>query len=487
MYKNSAYSNQSQKQVTLNPKMKIIPLLNLFLLLSFAGLSQYQKNVELLDHWFSDTILTNSSQVRYSSCWAFEQEGKEYGVIGSTEGSHFFELTAENKFRFIDFVPGRYVSSQVITREFKNFGKYLYVSCDEGPSSLQIMDVSYLPDSVHILADYRNELFGRIHNLFIDTTNELLYACLVTPVINNAEISTIPLRVFSLENPVSPTLVWEGPSDILEVHDIFVRDNLAILNCGYDGIRVYDFTNPSTPTYLNNLTIYQQQGYNHQGWLAPNNETYVFADETTGLKIKKAKLNPDFSIQIQQLFGTENTPYDKTPHNIQCTNEFAFVAYYNDGLLIYDLRYNPPKEIAAYDTYQDNEITNNFSMWGAWGIYTLLPSARILVSDRNNGFFLFDFDRDFFLSQANSEQFSVYPNPSTKYESFVIRAFEDQIIDFKVGIYDALGQLILEQTLSNQSFLEVYLQLSAGCYFSKIEYENYLGEKVIEQLKIIKE
>ena len=467
--------------------MKIFPLFNLFLLLSFAGYSQYQKNVELLDRWFSDTILTNSSQVRYSSCWAFEQNGKEYGVIGSTEGSHFFELTAENKFRFIDFVPGRFISSQVITREFKNFGKYLYASCDEGSSSLQVIDLSFLPDSVQLVADYRNELFGKIHNLFVDSTNELLYACLVTPVINNAEISTIPLRVFSLQDPVSPTLVWEGPSDVLEVHDIFVRDNLAILNCGYDGIRVYDFTNPSAPTYLNNLTIYQQQGYNHQGWLAPNNETYVFADETAGLKIKKAKLNPDFSIQIQQLFGTENNPYDKTPHNIQCTNEFAFVAYYNDGLRIYDLRYNPPKEIAAYDTYQDNALTNDFSMWGAWGIHTLLPSGRILVSDRNNGFFLFDFDRDFFLNQANQEQFSVYPNPSSKSESFIIRASADQIIDFKVGIYNALGQLILEQSVSNQSFLEVNQQLSAGCYFSKIEYENYLGEKIVEQLKIIKE
>lgn len=467
--------------------MKINLFFNLILLLPFAGLSQYQKNVELLDHWFSDTIITNSSQVRYSSCWAFEQDGKEYGVIGSTEGSHFFELTAENKFRFIDFVPGRHVSSQVITREFKNFGKYLYSSCDEGPSSLQIIDLSYLPDSVHLLADYRNELFGRIHNLFIDSTNELLYASLVTPVVNNAEISTIPLRVFSLENPVSPTLLWDGPNDILEVHDLFVRNNLAILNCGYDGIRVYDFTNPSSPNYLNNLPFYQQQGYNHQGWLAENNETYVFADETAGLKIKKAKLNSDFSIQIQQLFGTENEPYDKTPHNIQCTNEFAFVAYYNDGLRIYDLRYNPPKEIAAYDTYLDDDLTNGFSMWGAWGIHTLLPSGRILVSDRNTGFFLFDFDRDFFLKQANTDQFSIYPNPSLKSESFIIRAPSDQISDFKIEIHNTLGQLILEQIVSNQSFLEVNQSLSAGCYFSKIEYRNYLGESVIELQKIIKE
>ncbi|MBU3659121.1 MAG: choice-of-anchor B family protein [Flavobacteriales bacterium] len=467
--------------------MKINLFFNLILLLPFAGLSQYQKNVELLDHWFSDTIITNSSQVRYSSCWAFEQEGKEYGVIGSTEGSHFFELTAENKFRFIDFVQGRFVSAQAITREFKNFGTYLYASCDEGPSSLQIIDLSYLPDSVQLVADYRNELFGKVHNLFVDEKNKLLYATLVTPVVNNTESSMVPLRVFSLESPVAPTLLWEGPSDISEVHDLFVRDNLAILNCGFNGIRVYDFTNPSAPVYLNNLTIYQQQGYNHQGWLAPNNETYVFADETAGLKIKKANLNSDFSIQIQHYFGTENEPYDKTPHNIQCTNEFAFVAYYNDGLRIYDLRYNPPKEIAAYDTYLDDDLTNGFSMWGAWGVHALLPSGRILVSDRNNGFFLFDFDRNFFLNQTQTSSFSAYPNPSSTSESFVVRSYEDNITDFDISIYAATGQLISNESISNQSFVEVDTKIVSGCYFLKIVYANYLGERVEEVLRILKD
>jgi len=465
-------------------------LLFTFLLILFSTvtiLGQYQKNVKLLDHWFSDTILTNSSQVRYSSCWAFEQNGKEYGVLGSTEGTHIFELTIDNKFRIIDFIPGRYISAQVITREFKNFGNYLYASCDEGPSSLQIIDLSNLPDSVKLVADYRNELFGKIHNLFIDAENELLYACSVTPVVNNIESSLVPLRVFSLQNPIEPTLVWEGPEDILEVHDIFVRGNLALLNCGFNGIRIYDFTNPTAPIYLNNLTIYQQQGYNHQGWLAPNNETYVFADETAGLKIKKAKLNPDYSLQVQQYFGTENKPYDKTPHNIHCTNEFAFVAYYNDGLRIYDLRYNPPKEIGAYDTYEDNALTNNFSMWGAWGIHALLPSGRILVSDRNNGFFLFDFDRTYFLNQAQNEQFSVYPNPSSIAEIINIRSSEDGISNFELTIYSALGQLVYNASIINQSFIEVEKKLSAGCYFAKVSYVNYLGDRVEVVLKVLKD
>ena len=339
----------------------------------FHLFGQEVKNITLLDHWYSDTIITNSSQVRFSSCWAFEQNGKEYGIIGSTEGAHFFELTAADTFRFIDFVPGRFVSSQAINREYKHYKNYVYAVCDDGTSSLQIIDVSYLPDSVHLVADLRDEYFGKTHNLFVDSANQLLYLCKVTPVVSGVESSMVPLRVYSLSNPENPIIVWQSPDEIQDVHDVYVRDNIAILNCGYDGIRVYDFTNPSNPIYLNNLTVYQEQGYNHQGWLSPNGKTYVFADETSGTRIKKANFNSDYSIDIVSFFGTPNVPYNKTAHNIHCTDEFAFVSYYNDGLRIYDLRLNPPREIAAYDTYIDNSITNNFSMWGAGELLRYCP------------------------------------------------------------------------------------------------------------------
>ncbi|MEN9301916.1 MAG: hypothetical protein RL264_345 [Bacteroidota bacterium] len=459
----------------------------LFPLFIFCGgqlFAQAVKNVELLDHWFTDTLITNSSEVRFSSCWAFVHEGKEYGVIGSTEGAHFFELTSENTFRFVDFVPGRFQSSQAITREYKNYGNYLYAVCDEGNSSLQIIDLSFLPDSVRLVSDLRDANFGKSHNLFIDSTRALLYLCLVTPALNNVDLPRFPLAVYSLENPTAPQLLWQGPEDIPEVHDLYLHGNIALLNCGFNGIRVYDFTNPSAPIYKNSLSIYPKQGYNHQGWLAPNGSTYVFADETAGMPIKRARLNADFSISIEQFFGTPNEPYDKTPHNIHCTNEFAFVAYYNDGLRIYDLRFQPPVEIGAYDTYLDNSLTNNFSMWGAWGIHALLPSERILISDRNNGFFLFSFDRQRFINQANSSDFSLYPNPVNVGSSCTIRAPKDGVDNFQVRVMDLSGKLISEQNVQNQSFCEVEVQY-IGCFLVEVRYENYLGEETVRVFRMV--
>jgi choice-of-anchor B domain-containing protein len=455
----------------------------LFVLVFNTCFGQNFKNTILLDNWQSDTILSNSSNVRYSGCWGFTQNGKEYAVIGSTEGHHFFSLTESDSLQFIDFVPGRYVSAQAITREYKTYQNYLYATGDEGDGSLQIIDLSHLPDSISLVQDIQNSEIGKIHNLFIDTVNALLYACSVTPFLNGQELSLVPLKVFSLQDPLNPILLWQGPDDLFEVHDVFVRNNLAILNCGYEGIRIYDFTQPNQPIYKSNLSIYQDQGYNHQGWLCPDNKTYVFADETAGTKIKKATLNSDFSITINSLFGTENTPYDKTAHNIHCTNEFAFVAYYNDGLRIYDLRSNTPQEIAFYDTHQD-ESGNTFSMWGAWGIYAFLPSNRILISDRISGLFLFDFDRDLFSKLEPQEEFIIFPNPSSANESCTF-SIPYEAKDPQLKIIDLFGKVIWEVNFINKSIVTLDRSFSSGMYCVQFEYTNYLNERQTQVKKLI--
>lgn len=78
----------------------------------------------------------------------------------------FFELSSDNKLNFIDFIPGRYVSSQAITREYKTYRQYAYAVGDEGLSSLQIIDLSYLPDSVHLVNDLQNNFLEK-HTIFL--------------------------------------------------------------------------------------------------------------------------------------------------------------------------------------------------------------------------------------------------------------------------------------------------------------------------------
>lgn len=456
-----------------------------FVIAPILVFGQLSYNIELLDNWSSDTLTHNSSEVRYNDCWGLVKNGQEYAVAGSTEGTHFFKITDNNKLEHIDFVEGRFNHMSVVHRDLKSYSHYVYAVCDEGESSLQIIDFSFLPDSVHLVTD-NDTNFARVHNLFIDEDNALLYAGTVVPKTNGMLQPAHSMQVYSLSNPEEPNLVYTGPNDIPEVHDMYVRENIAYLNCGFDGLRVYDFSTPSTPVYKQNLSVYQDQGYNHQGWMSPDGKTFLFADETGGKRIKRCTVNNDHSIQINNYFGT-NHNNNSVPHNIMMTNEFAYVAYYNEGLRIYDIRPTIPKEIAFYDTYTDESL---FNMQGAWGVYSELPSSRILVSDRHNGLFLFDFNEDVFLSNSNDE-LQVFPSPSNSNEGITVivekpNSFDQSNIEeFDLYLFDMKGKKIFEKKVYNQTYITINEMLEPGTYHIRLEYTNYSDDLIRLQKKII--
>jgi len=454
-----------------------IRLLIAYCFLSGNVLAQSCLNIELLDNWQDASLAANSSNVRYNDCWGFVWKDQEYAVAGSTEGTHFFQITDNGHLIEVDTIMARFANSSVIHRDIKIYKNYAYSVCDEGVSSLQIIDFSNLPLSVTKVADLGGD-FGRVHNLFIDSVRALLFACIITPEIGGALQSTLPMRVYSLADPLNPLLLYTGPSDIPEVHDAFVRGEMAYLNCGFDGLRVYDFTNPSAPLFRQNLSIYQDQGYNHQGWMTPDGSTYVFGDETSGKRLKKCTVGADKLLTIDKLFGS-NYQNESVAHNVMLSNQFAFVAYYNEGLRIFDLRSSVPEEIAYYDTYPQ---TSPFNMNGAWGVYSDLPSGRILVSDRHNGLFLFDFKRSIFLHPTN--ELSIYPNPVAFGSSLLVRA-PKEATSFQIQLTDFNGKLVYEGAFLDQQYAEVPIRLARGTYLLSLSYVNYLGDMIKQTERVL--
>ena len=455
---------------------------NLFILIFLSPLfaqSQISKNIELLDNWQDNSLMVNSSQVRYNDCWGFVKNDQEYAIAGSTEGVHFFGITESDRFEQLDFVSGKYSSSMVIHRDIKVYGDYAYAVCDEGESSLQIINLSYLPDSVHLEVE-NDSTFARVHNLFIDTENALMYACLITPKVNGVLQSQRPMEVYSLADPLNPLLVYSGPNGIAEVHDAFVSKNIAYLNCGFDGLRIYDFTTPSNPSFLQNLNIYQDQGYNHQGWLSPDGSKYVFGDETNGKQLKNCSVNAINQVVINNRFGT-NYVNSSVAHNIMLSNEFAYVAYYNEGLRIYDIRETVPKEIAHYDTYLED---SPFKMEGAWGIFSQLPSGRLIVSDRQNGLFLLDFREDIFAHQTTGD-YDLFPNPVLTGNKITIKVNGDGVNNFSIQLFNLSGQLVFSDEFNNQTYAELEMHQSSGMYLLKIKHLDYLGDEIMDTRKII--
>ena len=425
------------------------PLLYLFLLIFANSLSAQQaEKVGLLARWDDQSLLINGT-ARYNDCWGFVQHGVEYAVLGSTEGTHIIELTPDHQTIQRDFVRGRHSESNVVHRDHAVYRNFLYAVCDQGVSSLQAIDLSYLPDSVHVTHD-DTTIIIRAHNVFVDSFAAKLYVC--GPHFN-------AMSIFDLSaDPSHPQLLAHF-NGVEYVHDVYVRRDTAYLNAGNQGLWVYDFSNAAAPQALGSLEFYPEQGYNHSGWLSPDGNTYVFADETGGKRMKVCDVSDLSDIRIKGFFNSGMHP-ETVPHNLQIKGRYVFVSHYNDGLRIFDIS-DPsnPLQTAWYDTYPGSDETAHFR--GAWGIYSYLPSGRILISDRQTGLYVFRFAEP---PNINSSlEHGVFPNPFRDEAWFI---FDNPLnLQYELLVYDSRGRQVQRYSTITDGYVRLFsAALRTGLY-----------------------
>lgn len=417
--------------------------------------AQISKNVTLLDNWTNESLPRNNDNTIFNEVWGFEYQGREYAVIGSTAGTHIFLINENEKLIEVDFVPGESehtVGSNNIHRDFKTYRNYLYGVCDEGNSTLQIMDLQYLPDSVSLVYN-SDSILRRAHNIYIDTVNATMYGCGVT-----TNSFAIAMKVYSLANPKVPELIhlFNGAT---YVHDAFVRNDTAYLNCPFDGLQVYKFNQGTNPVLLGFLDIYPDFGYNHSGWLSEDGKHYVFADETTGKKMKICDVTNLFDIDIIDMFNSEGDN-QTIAHNLMWKDDFIYVSHYYDGLQIFDARDKTNvKRVAWYDTF----TLNSNPYQGAWGVYCFLKDNKVLLSDRSGGLYLFRVHLPPTISPELD--FSVYPNPTSE-EALFYFTNEVESLTYKLKIVDDRGRLVY----TSENIVNNYLRLdvskwASGTYF----------------------
>lgn len=430
---------------------------------------QSTRNVQLLDHWTTDSISAiPSNPVRFSEVWGFTEAGEEYAVIGGTNGTFVFHIK-NDKLIYSDFILGKSHSPVNEHRDYHDYRGHLYMVSDEGPSSLQIADLQYLPDSLHIVYD-SDDLIIRTHNIFIDTNSAILYSC--------GPSSGYAMELYSLADPALPTLIYSY-DDIPYVHDIYVENDTAYLNCGDSGLKIIDFSTPNSPFEIATLEFYQDQGYNHSGWLSPDGKTYIFTDETEGKRLKKCDVSDLPNIQIESFFGS-NYQTGQVAHNVMMTKRFAVVSYYNEGLRIYDYTEDHPVEVAHYDTWSGDQETYKFN--GAWGIYIFHPSKNIIVSDRQSGLYLFRFDYDFPILETG-EKVSVYPNPSKNNNTLTFYIDDYDALEYQYEIINVRGQVVFSET-SKFNYLKTQLNIRSGIYQYRVRFYNKFNEEQVYLGKI---
>lgn len=355
--------------------------LGFFCLFTVSLSGQVANNMTLIGRWDNDN-LPASSGIAFNDIWGWADtvKNREYAIMGSLEYTYFIEVTDPANPIVRDSVAGRH--NNCIHRDYKTYGNICYAVADEGPSSFQVIDMQYLPDSVHLLIDTQND-FRRAHNVYVDLDSALLYV--VGPNTRSNGAIVYDLR----NNPANPSLVFnQGLGQYC--HDVFVRNDTAWMSNGFSGLTVYDFDNPASPVQIGALSNYVFQGYNHSSWLTDDGNYLVMADETWDMPLKILDVSDPGNMSVVSTFkSTLLAPADTTsiPHNPIIYGNYALVSYYHDGLQLFDIRDpNNPVQIAGYDT--DTISTNYNGYKGCWGVYPFLPSGNVLASDVAGGLFV---------------------------------------------------------------------------------------------------
>lgn len=422
--------------------------------------AQDSLNIRLLSVW-DDPVLPPSALYdnTYNGCWGYHRDGHEYGIIGSTMGTHIVEVTDPNSPVERHFIPGAVQGMNIVHREYKTYQDRLYAVTDEGPGTLQIIDLRGLPDSVHVVYD-SSDLFFRAHTLWIDTVNARLYT----------HGGSSDFAIYSLADPDQPTellvpptaVSWWG-SAVGYVHDAYTRNNICYTN-DVDGMHIVDLTDVNAPVLLGSLTNYPQPGYNHSGWLSENGWLYAMCDETHGTRVKLFDVSDPNDIQFIDTIGPTNG-IGNIPHNPFFQGDLLHIAYYYDGYWIYDVSDPANAQLLGY--YDGSLIPDGFSYKGVWGVYPWLPSGIVVGSDMQRGLMIFDISAAVGVKEAGGRApgaLHVWPNPAM--DAVRIAMDRSRPEHLEVHVIDMRGRTVMQARLNADEPLDLRT-LPQGAYVVK--------------------
>lgn len=458
-------------------------LLTVFFLVTLSAQAQLfsKLNISLLSLTDPDTSATVSPVGnRYSGCWGWYQsaKNKEYAISGGKDGTYFIDVTNPVNPVVCDFVEGK---KGCTWREMKTYQHYCYIVSDDPiPNKFQIVDMQYLPDSVHVIHSGTN-YFERGHTIWID--QDKMYIGMTT-----FQTGSSPMSIFSLATPTAPVLIKRLESDvpstvINQVHDMYVRNDTIYASAGWQGLFVFkhDVAN-DTLIPLGGYSGYNNSGYNHSSSLTKNGKYLVFCDEVPS-SLPMHVIDVENLGNMQPLSSFYPAP-QATPHNPYVIgNNFAVVSCYQDGLFIYDISVPGTVLLAGFfDTYPQGGVNTGVYPGGAyagnWGAYPYLPSGKIVANDMQNGVFMLDASKAYTTNvkspvaqvgltthNQNQPNLIFYPNPASNRVSVHVSGEQE----FDLELKNLLGQTIfsLTRVIEHQSIdVSAY---PAGTYLLQVK------------------
>jgi choice-of-anchor B domain-containing protein len=370
------------------------------------------KDVELLA-FLPNSMLTAKDRargIRLNDNWGWTdpQTGREYALVGRTDGTSFVDITNPSNPVLVGDMPQPLGSPPSPTwRDMKVYKNHVYVVADAaGAHGIQVFDLTRLRNvrtrPALFEPDTRYTRINSAHNIVINEETGFAYAVGASA---GGETCNGGLHMVDIREPKSPKfagcyshdgtgragrgythdaqcVTYRGPDKRYTGREICLGSNENALS-------IADVTDKANPKALA-IGRYPNPGYTHQGWLTDDHKYFYVDDEgdlnagsvaTTRTTIWDMSDLED-PVLAKEFMGS----FPASAHNQYVKGNLVFQANYRYGLHILDIT-EPlnPREVGGFDTAPYMEGAG-FS--GAWSNYPFFKSGTIIVTSFNEGLFI---------------------------------------------------------------------------------------------------
>ncbi len=322
-----------------------------------------------------------------SDCWGWTApDGTEYALMGVKDG---IAVVNAHTMQVKGVVPGPQTPASYFWRDVETYRHYAYaVSELTGTNQgLSVIDLQYLPDSVHFVGSFPLNLSGAVtaHTIAIDTLKGFAYC---------ERNSVQPVVIISLANPEAPAFVGSfGPTTGQQIHDMFARNDTVFVAEGWNASSVgswsvWNCANKASAALITRV-FFPGAGYVHSAWATEDRNFLITTEEIPAGKTMKVWDIADFgNIDMRgQYIGAA-----QIPHNVYPKGNLVFVSHYEAGVTVVDIS-NPDTlvEIARYDTYP---ASDSAKYRGCWSAYPYTANGFVYASNLDGWLFVLRFGQN---------------------------------------------------------------------------------------------
>ena len=341
--------------------------------------------------------------------WTDSGTGREYVLLGKSNGTSFVDITDANAPVYVGELPLTEGGVENLWRDIKTYADHAFIVADNaGAHGVQIFDLRQLRDvrdppvTFEETAHY-DGVFSS-HNIVINEETGFAHAVGSS---GGGEACGGGLHMIDIRDPANPRfagcfadpdiggflgggythdaqcVIYDGPDE-----DYVGRE--VCFHASIDALGISDITDKENPVALASAG-YPGAVAAHQGWLTEDHRYFFLGDELDeegGTVPNTRTLVWDVAELDDPVLATEYFAETRSiDHNQYVRGDFLYQSNLLGGLRILDIR-DPenPVEVAFFDTVPTDDDATAFG--GTWSNYPYFESGVIAVSSWNEGLFL---------------------------------------------------------------------------------------------------